>query len=403
MRIAYLVTAYPEVSHTFVRREIQELERLGHSVLRLSVRPPVSRLVDARDQAERAKTFYLLERKGRLARAVLRALLAPARFARALAAALSLSRRSDRGLIRHLAYLAEACLVLERARAERCEHLHVHFGTNAAAVGLLTRLLGGPSWSFTAHGPDEFDAPIALSLADKVASASATIAISHFGAAQLRRWSAPEHWERIAIVRCTIGDEFEKPAGPIPPGSRTLVSVGRLSAQKGHLLLIDAFAALVAGGEDAKLVLAGDGELRAQCEARIAQHGLGDAVTITGWLSGDEVRAWIDRSRALVLPSFAEGLPVVIMEAFALGRPVLSSFVAGIPELVEPGRSGWLVPAGDPAALTGALRQVLATPVDALERMGALGRERVLARHSTRREVERLIGIFAAARAAVER
>jgi glycosyltransferase involved in cell wall biosynthesis len=404
MNLAYLVTAHPEVSHTFVRREILELERRGHRVLRLSVRPPVSRLVDERDLAERTKTFYLLDHKARLARAAARtALFRPLRFLRALATTLRMARRSDRGLVRHLAYLVEACLVVERLDAEGCEHLHIHFGTNVAAVGLLARALGGPTWSFPAHGPDEFDAPVALSLADKVASAAFTVTISHFGSGQLRRWTRPEHWERIAIVRCTIGEEFEKPAGPIPRDSRTLVSVGRLSAQKGQLVLIDAFAELVAAGENARLVLAGDGELRAQCEARIAQHGLGKAVTITGWITSEEVREWLGRARALVLPSFAEGLPVVIMEAFALGRPVLSSFVAGIPELVEPGKNGWLVPAGDPAALVAALREVLATPIETAEAMGAHGRERVLARHSTRTEVARLAELFASARSGAER
>ena len=391
MRLAYLVTAYPEVSHTFIRREILEIERRGHAVLRLSVRRPTSALVDPLDRAERERTHFLLARPGALAVATVRALARPHRFVRALARSLAMSRRSDRGLLRHLAYLVEACLVVDLLRRHGSEHLHVHFGTNAAAVGLLAHLLGGPPWSFTAHGPDEFDAPVALSLGDKVADAVFTVAVSHFGAAQLRRWSRPEHWDRIVIVRCTTGDEFGESEGPPPPDSRTLVNVGRLSAQKGQLLLIDAFAELLAGGADADLVLAGDGELRQVVEARIARHGLGDRVRITGWVPGDEVRSLLRQSRALVLPSFAEGLPVVIMEAFALARPVVSTFVAGIPELVEPGRSGWLVPAGDRESLVAALREVLETPSARLDEMGAAGRERVLAQHSTAREVDVLL------------
>lgn len=395
MRLAYLITAYPEVSHTFVRREILEIESRGHRVLRLSVREPTSRLVDSRDLEEREKTFYLLARPVRLVRAAARALLHPLRLARALSRTLALARRSDRGLLRHLAYLVEACLVCDLTRREACQHLHVHFGTNAAAVGMLAHALGGPTWSFTAHGPDEFDAPIALSLGEKVADASFCVAISDFGSAQLRRWSRPEHWDRIAIVRCTIGNEFEKPAGPIPRESCSFVCVGRLSAQKGQLLLIDAFAALVASGADAKLVLAGDGELRGEVEARIAQRGLSSRVSVTGWVTSDEVRELLRVSRALVLPSFAEGLPVVIMEAFALGRPVITTFVAGVPELVEQGRSGWLVPAGALEPLVGALREALEAPVERLEAMGAEGRVRALARHSTSREVEILLQRFA--------
>ena len=390
MRLAYLTTAYPEVSHTFIRREIHELERRGHTVLRLSVRRPTSRLVDPRDLEEEPRTQYLLARPFALAAATLGAIARPQRFARAFATTLRMSQRSDRGLLRHLAYLAEACLVRDLLLRERCQHLHVHFGTNAAAVALLAHELGGPAFSMTVHGPDEFDAPVALSLGDKVRAAAFSVAISHFGAAQLRRWSRPADWPRIAIVHCTVGYEFKDPAEPVAESSNTFTCVGRLSAQKGQLLLLDAFAQLIAGGADARLVLAGDGELRSVIEGRIAEHGLGDRVSITGWISGEQVRALLQASRALVLPSFAEGLPVVIMESFALGRPVISSYVAGIPELVEPGRSGWLVPAGAVAPLVAALREALATPATRLSEMGAVGRARVLADHTATAQVDML-------------
>ena len=396
MRLAYLTTAYPEVSHTFIRREILELERRGHTVLRLSVRRPTSRLVDARDLAELPRTQYLLARPLVLAIAALGALMRPRHFVRALATTIRMSGRSDRGLVRHLAYLAEACLVRDLLVRAGCEHLHVHFGTNAAAVALLARQLGGPSFSMTVHGPDEFDAPIGLSLGDKVREAAFSVAISHFGAAQLRRWSRPADWPRIAIVHCTVGDEFEQPADPIPEDSKTFICVGRLSGQKGQLLLIDAFAELIADGADARLVLAGDGELRSVIEARIAEHRLEDRVSITGWVSGEAVRALLQASRALVLPSFAEGLPVVIMEAFALGRPVISCYVAGIPELVEPGRSGWLVPAGAVAPLVAALREALTTPAARLAEMGAVGRARVLAGYTAPAQLDVLEALLRA-------
>jgi len=266
----------------------------------------------------------------------------------------------------------------------------VHFANNAAAVARLSQQLGGPPYSMTVHGPTEFDQPIGFSIGDKLHDAAFTVAISHFGAAQLQRWARPSDWPRIAIVGCTIGDEFEKPAAPIRPGSNTFVCVGRLAPPKGQLLLLDAFAELVAGGADARLVLAGDGELRGAIEARIAERGLGGRVSVTGWIGSEQVRELLAESRALVLPSFAEGLPVVIMEAMASGRPVISTFVAGIPELVEPGRSGWLVPAGTIAPLVAAMREALALPTERLDEMGAAGRARVLERHSTRDQVARL-------------
>jgi glycosyltransferase involved in cell wall biosynthesis len=301
-----------------------------------------------------------------------------------------MARKSDRGLVRHLAYLVEACLVRELTIRQAVVHVHVHFGTNAAAVARLAHVLGGPRWSMTVHGPDEFDAPIGLALGEKVQDAAFTAAISHFCVAQLQRWTPPELWGRIALVRCSVGDDFEG-AGPAPPPETSrFVCVGRLSAQKGQLLLLDALARLVAEGCDARLVLAGDGELRPLLEERVARLGLRERVEITGWISSERVRELLRESRALVLPSFAEGLPVAILEAFALARPVIATHVGGIPELVEPGRSGWLVPAGSLEALAAAMREALGLSGEALAEMGRAGRERVLEQHGTRAAVDAL-------------
>lgn len=391
MRLAYLTTAYPEVSHTFIRREIVELARRGHDVLRVSVRTPSSSLVDPRDIEERERTHYLLADRVALLLATLRAVaLRPARFLRALVMTIEMSGRSDRGLFRHLVYLVQACRLREVLAAHGSEHVHVHFANNACAVARLSQVLGGPRYSITVHGPTEFDMALGFSIRQKVHDAAFTVAISHFGLAQLQRWTDPGDWPRISIVRCTIGDEYEKPAAPIPHGSNTFTCVGRLAPQKGQLLLLDAFAEVVAGGDDARLVLAGDGELRPAIEARIAELGLGDRVCITGWVGSDQVRELLGESRALLLPSFAEGLPVVIMEAFALGRPVITTYVAGIPELVEQGRSGWLVPAGTVPPLVAAIREALEAPTERLDAMGAVGRARVLEQHTTARQVDAL-------------
>ena len=391
LRLAYLTTAYPEVSHTFIRREILELARRGHEVLRIAIRTPTSELVDPLDRAERTRTAYVLESApGVLGAALAEALRSPRGFARALWTTLAMSRRSERGLLRHLAYLAEACRVRRWLGQAHAQHLHVHFGTNAAAVARLARLLGGPPYSLTVHGPDEFDAPLGLSLAEKVAESAFTVAISHFCAAQIRRWVAPAHWDRIRIARCSVDTEFIREPRAIPASSRTLVCVGRLSAQKAQLALVEAAARLAAEGRDFELVLAGDGELRREVEASIAEAGLEARVRVTGWVDAERVRELIHQSRALVLASSAEGLPVVLMEAFALGRPVLSSMVGAIAELVEPGKSGWLVPAGDLEALLEALRRVLDAPLERLEAMGRSGRERVLRQHATATEVDKL-------------
>src|SRR5262245_6031783 len=199
LRIAVLAPEYPKVSHTFIRREIQALERLGHAVLRLSIR--VGTTIDPADRDERARTICCLGLpRARLVGAVLLACAARPRWLlRALRAALRMHRASDRGLLRHLAYLAEAAALLRVCAAHDIRHVHAHFGTNAAAVARLMRCLSGNrlAYSMTVHGPEEFDAPRALSLPDKVADAAFVVAISDHGAAQLRRWSRTAHWHKI--------------------------------------------------------------------------------------------------------------------------------------------------------------------------------------------------------------
>jgi len=392
LRIAYLTTEYPKTSHTFIRREIVELERRGHEVLRLSIRPGDAKSADAQDAHENERTHHVLAQPAwRVVTGALRTMAArPVAALRSLSTALDMARASDRGAMRHLAYFVEAAYLLGRLRRAGAQHVHVHFGTNATAVARLMRRMGGPTYSFTVHGPDEFDAPRPLDLGGKIADASVVVAITSFCGAQLRRWCPPEHWEKIEIVRCSVGDEWFDEATPIDPDSRTLVCVGRLCPQKGQLLLIEALGRLRADGVDARLVLAGDGEMRADVERRAAAMGVADRVEITGWIGEAEVRRRLREARALALPSFAEGLPMVIMEALAMGRPVISTYIAGIPELVRDGENGWLTPAGSVEALAGAMDAALEAPAERLEAMAQAGREAVRARHRTASEVDRL-------------
>jgi glycosyltransferase involved in cell wall biosynthesis len=394
--LAYLTNQYPKISHTFIRREIRELERLGHRILRVAIRSPLETLVDPVDLEEaRATLVVLAQPVGTLLRAALRgALRRPGRFARALRTALRMGLRGDRGLVVHLAYLIEACYLRELFETRSVRHVHVHFGTNAATVALLVRLLGGPSYSLTIHGPDEFDSVRALGLMAKVEEASFTVAISDFTAAQLMRWVDPRCWERIHVIRCAVDQAFFAAGRPIDEHSLTLICVGRLAPQKGHLILVDAVAELVHEGMDLKLILVGDGELRLTIEERIKTLDIASHVSITGWVDEATVRKLLVEARCLVLPSFGEGLPVVIMEAMALGRPVVSTFVAGIPELVEPGRNGWLVPAGSVVELKRALREVCSAPVHELNEMGQAGRAAVMRYNRLDVEVGKLAACF---------
>lgn len=396
MRIAYLINQYPKVSHTFIRREILSLERQGFEILRIALRGWDGDLVDAEDQIERERTRYVLrESAPALLIALARVLFTrPVRFTRALVLAWAMSHRAERPLTVHLAYLIEACCVEAWLRKSDIRHLHAHFGTNSAEVAMLVRVLGGPPWSFTVHGPEEFDKGLSIGLAQKLRHCDFVVAISSYGRSQLYRFTTHQQWQKVRVVHCGLEPAFR--AGPLKPvpAARRLVCVGRLCEQKGQLLLLNAAWQLAKQGTDFELVLAGDGELRAEIEAMIVRLDLESKVRTTGWISSEQVRDEILAARELVLPSFAEGLPVVIMEAMALGRPIISTFIAGIPELVQPGEHGWLVPAGDVQALVEAMRACLDAPSDVLTRLGNAARQRVLARHDVDIEATKLVKLF---------
>jgi len=398
MKIAYLVNQYPKVSHSFIRREILALERQGFDVERVAVRGWGDTLVDPEDQRERARTRYVLQGGAlALAGAVLRqAFSAPVRFARALGLAWRMGQRAARPWPIHMIYLAEACRVVPWLQRAGTRHLHAHFGTNSAEVAMLVHALGGPPYSFTVHGPEEFDQPEFLHLAEKIRRSAFVVAISSYGRSQLYRWIGQRDWSKVQVVHCGLEPAFHAGDVPPAPSAPRIVCVGRLCEQKGQLLLVNAVDRLVRKGTPVELVLAGDGEMRPEIEALIERCGLQKHVRITGWIGSDTVRAEIVAARALVLPSFAEGLPVVIMEAMALRRPVLSTYVAGIPELVRPGREGWLFAAGDVDALVVALEDMLATSTETLEAMGQAAHVRVLERHAIDTEAAKLARLFKA-------
>jgi len=384
LKIAYILNTYPQPSHSFIRREITALEQMGHSVHRFAMRSTDTPLVDAQDRAEQTKVDYVLGAGGRrLLAACWRAIKAdPSAFWRATRAAVSLGAVSEVGRLRHLIYLAEAAFVAEQCKALDVDHAHAHFGTNAAAVAMLSALLGGPKFSYTVHGPEEFDAPRALALGTKIAQSAFTVAISQFGRSQLCRWADGDHWDKIKVVHCGIEPaKFDAPQ-PLSDGPRHVVAIGRLVEQKGQLALIKAMAHVK---EDLHLTLVGDGEMRPEIEALIAQNNLSDRVTLFGWADEGQVKAELAKAHALVMPSFAEGLPMVVMEAY----------IAGTPELVQQGETGWLVPAGDVPALSAAMDEMARTPLSTLTQMGDAGRARVLERHDVRTEAEKLAGFFA--------
>ena len=396
MRITYILNQYPKVSHTFIKREILALERLGFFVQRISMRGWNETQIDDQDVNELANTQYVL--KCGVLRLVLSLLkvfvINPLVFLKALGLAIKLSVNADRSFIYHIIYFIEACQACLWAKQFDSNHIHAHFGTNPSEVAMLTSALTSLPYSFTVHGPEEFDKPQFLKLNEKINDCKFVVAVSSFGKSQLQRWVAHDQWCKIKVVHCGLEPNFYQISPVAIPIQPQLVCIGRLCEQKGQILLIEVAKKLVDEQMAFTLVLAGDGEMRQEIDALIARYSLQNHVIVSGWINSEAVKKLLLDSQVMVLPSFAEGLPVVIMEAMSLRRPVISTYVAGIPELVTHGENGWLCAAGDLDALTLVMKKALTTPLTELKKMGDIAYERVIIRHNVDIEAAKLAQYF---------
>jgi glycosyltransferase involved in cell wall biosynthesis len=392
--VAYLTGQYPKVSHTFIAREIAALRDLGLTVLTCQVRRAAPADIPADQAAEAAATFTVLDAAKnpvRLLGAHLRLLArAPGRWLGALRLAVATRPAGAKAGLWQLFYFAEAGVLADHLRREGVVHLHNHFADASGTVAMLAAELAAIPYSFTEHGPNIFFAAERWRLDEKIARARFVACISHFCRSQLMLFSDRTHWGKLRIIRCGIQPELYGAAPRTGYGQRVLF-IGRLDAVKGVPVLLDAFAALRAAVPGARLTLVGDGPDRAGLEAAAA--ALGEAVRFTGYLSQQAVAAELDAHDVLVLPSFAEGVPVVLMEAMASRLPVIATRVGGVAELVEDGVSGFLVPPGDPESLTERLGRLLADP-ELCRRMGVAGRAAVEARHDVRTEAARLAALL---------
>jgi len=360
--IAYLVAEYPAISHTFVFREVQALRREGLEVKTASVRRTehLDKMTPA-EQSEAAATSLIKDAPlGRIARAHAGMLATrPWVYVRILGKALALALKTPLRLSKAIAYFAEAVVLVDWMKREGVRHVHVHFANPAATVALVAAAGRTMSYSLSVHGPDVFyDAPGNL-LAEKVAAAAFVRCISFFCRSQLMRLACFEQWAKFHVIRCGVDvQEYglrQAPANAIPE----ILCVGRLVPAKGQHVLLRACHALVARGVPFHLTLVGDGPDRGSLEAYCRQLGIADAVTFSGAVGQDAVHAYYDRADLFVLPSFAEGLPVVLMEAMAKGIPCISTRIAGIPELIEHRENGLLLAASNFDGLSDCLAQLL--------------------------------------------
>lgn len=402
--VAYLTGEYPMVSHTFIQREIDGVRRAGVGVVPFAIRRPgPEHLTGPEERAAAAETFYVIEAARnplRLLGAHLGCLVAaPGRYLAALRLALTGGGPGARAFLWQLFYFAEAGVLARALRRRGVRHIHNHFADSSCTVTMLAAALGGLPYSFTMHGPTEFFAAERWRLDLKIARARFVACISHFCRSQLMIFAAPEHWEKLRIVHCGVeparyGAERAGRDGPVE-----IVTVCRLAPLKGVAVLLEALARSGAAGA-VRLTVVGDGPARAALERAAAARGLGGRVRFTGYRSQDQVAAHLAEADIFVLASFAEGVPVVLMEAMAGRLPVIATRVGGVAELVEDGVSGLLVAPSDAAGLADAIARLAADPA-LRARMGEAGRAKVAAEFDVDAEAARLAALFAGAPGAV--
>jgi glycosyltransferase involved in cell wall biosynthesis len=400
MRIGYLASHYPAVSHRFLLREIQALRRCGVEVETFSIhRAPATELLTESDQDEERRTYAVWPpRPLDLLRSHLSAALrAPGRYVDTLVFAIRRANPGVRGRLSGLFYFAESMAIWDAARRRGVRHIHASFADSASDVALLAARFGGEpcSWSLAIHGPVEFEDLGLNRLAEKVNSARFTVAISDFGRSQLMTLAAEGRWKDIHVIHCGID-----PAECTPEPTRQLgdeseiLCVGRLVKRKGQSLLIQACSELLDRGMPVRVTFVGDGPSRSELEALAGRLGVAERVRFAGSVGHDDILPMFRSADVFCLPSFSEGVPVVLMEAMAHSVPVVATRIMGIPELVEDGVSGLLVAPGRVDVLVDALARLAQQP-QLREQLGARGRAKVLAEFDVNESARQLRAVLA--------
>lgn len=384
LRVGYIMTHYPRVAQTFISGEIDAVKAAGVNVRTFAMNAPAKSDRAAPEAAQRiAGTIYL---KPLVTRAFVALALKffrhPIGTSRVAAMALASASGSPRRMVRRWAHLMQAALVVDAARRDHLDYLHAQFGLAPATIAWLASALSAVAgrrlpFGFTIHGFHDFVDPAESRLELKARDAAQVLCISDFTRSQLCLVTQPELWERFEVARCGI--DLSAFAYRAPARRRelpTILAVGRLSAEKGFGVLIEALACLNAKGTPQRLVLVGDGPLRGSLEEQARRSGVAEFVEFTGELPPEDVRTHLERADLFCLPSFSEGLPISIMEAMAAGVPVVTTWVAGIPELAESRVTALTVPPARVDALANALSQ-LAEDEPLRVRLAAAARKRV--------------------------
>lgn len=400
LRLAYIVSEYPAVSHTFIVREVKQLRARGFQIFPVSInapRQPAAAMTTA-DRDEVAGTFYI-KPKGTMG--AVRAHLEnvskhPRAYWRGLKFALALGGCDLGQLLFSIFYFTESLMLASWMRDQKLRHVHVHFANAAATVALIAHRAFGFSFSLTVHGPDEFYDVHRLQLKQKCEGAAFVVCISQFARSQLMKLTSVQYWPKLEVVRLGVDPKLFVPRPLRPtPSSLSLLCVGRLVPAKGQHVVIEALDHLVRGGRSVTLRFVGDGPDHASLEHEVERRGLRSRVSFAGSVNQDRIRDFYREADVFVLPSFAEGIPIVLMEAMAMEIPCVSTTVAGIPELIRNEVDGLLVPPSDDGALADAIARLIDDD-QLCRRLGQAARRRIVDQFDLDQNVASLARLFAA-------
>ena len=398
VRMAYLVSEYPAISHTFILREVKRLRALNFEVAVASINSPrrPSGGFASEEREENATTFYIKKAgvTGAL-RAHLRTIIArPAAYLRGLVFALALGETDLVQLLYAIFYFTEALILGNWMEDCGLPHVHVHFANPASTVGLIASRVFAIGFSFTVHGPDEFYDVRGQRLREKIEGASFVICIGYFARSQLMKVAPFGNWNKFEIAPLGVDlGVFTKAPSRLTIGPFKILCVGRLVPAKGQHTLVAALDLLVKAGRDVNLRFIGDGPDRASLEHDVKSRGIAGCVSFEGSVNQDQIGRFYREADAFVLASFAEGIPVVLMEAMAMEIPCVSTMITGVPELIRDGVDGLLVMPSDERALAETIARLI-DDEGLRRRLGSAGRRRVAEKYDLNTNVELLARIF---------
>jgi colanic acid/amylovoran biosynthesis glycosyltransferase len=396
-RLGYLISQYPAVNHTFVLREVLALRKAGLAPCTVSIRRSdrPAEMLSSDEADEYRRTFCVLGAGfAHVLGANLRTLLRrPVPYLRALAYAWRLTRGTPKLLLTYSAYFVEAVVAGDYFERQGVTFIHTHF---SSTILLILARMFPIRYSLTLHGPGEFADVVGFHISEKVAAATFVATISRYGSSQVMAACDPVHWDKVRTLRLGVDPQAFLPRTPpsvFGGDAFRLVFVGRLAPVKAQHMLIEAVSLLRDRGRSVLLTLVGEGPDRKALERLIAKRGLSGTVQLSGACNHDKVADFYQTSDAFILASFAEGVPVVLMEAMAMELPCIATWVMGIPELIDHGVDGLLVPPADPIALADAVERLMKDP-ELTRRIGAAGRIKIRSNYDLERNTESLIATF---------